>query len=51
MSHMHPGTDRPSLSVVEVCRLPGYASQPWSTRSDYQAPARVADSLAPGAIP
>ena len=29
MSHMRPRTDRPSLSVVEVCQLLGYASQPW----------------------
>ena len=48
---MRPGTDRPSLAVVEVCRLPGYASQPWFPRSDYQAPDPVADSLPPGAIP
>ena len=47
MSRMRPGTDRPSLSVVEVCRLLGYASQPWSTRSDYQAPAPLAGSLSP----
>ena len=47
MSLMRPRTDRPSLSVVEVCRLPGHASQPWSTRSDYLASAPVAGYLSP----
>ena len=34
MPDMRPRTDRPSLAVLEVCRLPGYASQPWLPRSD-----------------